>query len=386
MFDESKRKNLKIAWLLNSGFYYWHPLIAYFAELWPNTKLFTVNWRGYVAGYEDSFEVETLGEKRIITLKKIKGGYDYIFSYLPLNIIAKLLTYKPQVIFSNSFGLWTILALLFKPIGRWRVGILHEGCSPNVDYRNSQWRLFLRRTMMKLADGCLTNGELGRDYLTKVLQTSSEKVFVYPYPMPSNKTFIAAAPVPQLANLKHPVFLFVGSIVPRKGLDFLLQAAALLEDKRTLDYTILVVGDGEEKPQLEAYCQKNNLTQKVYWAGQVEYDRLGAYFQAADIFIFPTLEDVWAVVVLEAMMAGKAILCSQFAGAVEMIQPGENGYVINPNDVKDLSEKMQKFIEDRELATIMGQKSQAIMNQYSPEGCAKLISELLELMVDRKGG
>lgn len=382
MFNQEQRSTIKIAWLVNSGFYYWHPLIAHFAEIWPQTKLFTVNWPGYAAGYKDSFPVENLGEKKIITLKKTLGGYDYIFSYLPLNIINKLLPYKPQIVFSNSFGIWTILALLFKPIGRWRVAILHEGCSPNVDYRNSKWRLLLRRTMMQLADGCLTNSELGKDYLVKVLQTAPEKVFVYPYPIPSQKTLISSPAITELASLNHPVFLFVGSIVPRKGLDLLLKAAALLEEQGTSNYNILVVGEGEEQSQLEAYCQAHNLTQRVYWAGRVDYNQLGAYFDAADIFILPTLEDVWAVVVLEAMMAGKAILCSQFAGAVEMIQSGENGYIFDPKNVPELSKQMLKFIENRELATTMGQKSQEIMNQYTPQGCAKLISELAELMLD----
>jgi glycosyltransferase involved in cell wall biosynthesis len=352
------KKDIKIAWLLNSGFYYWHPLIAYFAQTWSNTKLFTVNWRGFAAGYENSFVVETLGEKRIITFKKTLGGYDYIFSYLPLNIINKLWEYKPQAIFSNSFGLWTILALLFKPICRWQVAILHEGCSPNVDYRNSAWRLILRRAMMKLSDACLTNGQLGKDYLIKVLQTSPEKVFVYPYPIPSEKTLVAAEPIPELLNLNRPIFLFVGSIVPRKGLDYFLQAVALLQARGESNYTILVVGDGEEKFKLEAYCTEHNLTDRVHWAGKVEYNQLGSYFRSSDIFVLPTLEDVWAVVVLEAAIAGNAILCSQFAGAIELIQPGENGYGFVPQDVEKLAEIMQSLIHNPELVLQMGKKSQ----------------------------
>lgn len=381
MSEQDKRSKIKVAWVLNSSFYYWQPLIAHFAEIWSNTKLFTVDWQGYLAGYEDSFELENLGTKKLIYIKRNLGGYDYNIGYLPLNIINKLRRYKPQVILSNSFGLWTILVLLFKPIYRWRVIVLHEGSSPNVDYQNSWWRLALRRAMMKATDACLTNGSSGRDFLVKVLQMPPEKVFVYPYPLPSLKSFAEVQQISELKDLPHPIFLCVGQVIARKGLDFLLQAAALLEAEGNLDYRIVMLGDGADKQKLMVYCEANNLSQKVLWLGKVEYNSLPGYFQAADVFILPTLEDVWAVVALEAMTAGKAILCSQFAGAVETIADGENGYIFDPRNVKELSGLMRKFIEQPELIDKMGARSLEIMHEYTPENAAKLLTKAIDFVL-----
>lgn len=381
MADRRNRERIKIAWALNSGFYYWHPLIASFTKIWSRTKLFTVNWEGYLPGYEDAFECESLGNKKVISFKKNLGGYNYNIAYLPLNIINKLLAEKPQVVFVNSFGIWTLLILLFKPIGRWRVVILHEGCSPNVDYRNSRSRLFIRRLMMKATDACLTNGESGKDFLIKVLKLHSEKVFVYPYPLPPSRSFTVPQNLPELTDLQRPIFLFVGQVVPRKGLDLLLEAALFLKEEGRSNYTILVVGDGEDRQKLEAYCSDRDLDRNVIWTGKVEYDRLPGYFQLADVFILPALEDVWGVVVLEAMMAGKAVLCSQFAGAVEMIAEAENGYSFDPRDRHQLAELMGKFLEDRNLAGTMGAKSQEIMETYTPENGAKLLTEIVEFVL-----
>ncbi|PSB03514.1 glycosyltransferase family 4 protein [Merismopedia glauca] len=369
---------IKIAWLLTSGFYYWHPMLSALSKIFPKTKVFTATWNGFAAGFENSFVVDFVGERKEIFLSKGKSLYGNKFTYLSPNILPKLLAFRPNVIFSNSFGIWTIIALLFKPIGKWQVAIAYEGSSPGVDYRNSVTRLFLRRQMVKLADACISNSQAGKAYLIEVLQASPIQVFAHPYEVPSLTTLTQAKPIPELEQLPHPIFLFIGSTIARKGLILLLEACTYLQQQGKDNYTLLIVGDGEQKSELEAFCDQNKLTKCVRWIGRVNYDELGAYLTCADVFILPTLEDTWGVVISEAMIVGKAILCSKFAGAVEMIQDGENGYSFNPNNVQELSEKMIKFIDNQELAAIMGKKSQEIMKQYTPEAAANLMSQVVE--------
>lgn len=370
--------NPRIAWLLTSAFYYWHPMLNHLAQLFPQMTAFAGKWRGYAPGFEDSFAFEVVGERKVVPMIKASTGYGSSFTYLSLNIVSRLLRFKPHVIFSNSFGMWTILALLFKPVGKWRVVIAYEGSSPSVDYCNSPARLSVRRAMVQAADACITNSRAGKSYLINVLKAAEKKVFAKPYEVPSLKSLSkpCVAMEPGALQLQRPVFVFVGSVIPRKGLHLLLEACVLLHQQGYRDYTLLVVGDGPQRQELEEFCQRHALTNCVQWAGRVDYGCLGAYFRQADVFILPTLEDTWGVVVLEAMALGKPVLCSQSAGAAEMVIDGENGYCFEPNDVKGLVEIMSQFIRNPSLADSMGHKSQELMAQHSPEAAAQFLAEV----------
>ena len=60
----------RIAWLLTSAFYYWQPMLKELTKLFPHTMTFTPRWHGYAPGFEDSFSVEIVGERKIISLQK----------------------------------------------------------------------------------------------------------------------------------------------------------------------------------------------------------------------------------------------------------------------------------------------------------------------------
>lgn len=368
----------RIAWLLTSAFFYWQPMLSQLAQRFPDFMAFTAKWSGYAPGLDNAFPVEVLGNRRIVTLTHSETGYGTSFTLLPFNIVNKLFSFQPQVIFSNSFGVWTILALMLKPLGHWKVVIAYEGSSPSVDFRNSPIRLAIRRQMVRWADACITNSQAGRDYLREILKAPQQQVFVQPYEVPSvaslfqDQTELNATAGEQ----NRPIFLFVGSITSRKGLHWLLEACAILEQQGTHQYTLQILGSGPLQPQLQAFCHEHDLTDRVDWVGHVDYGQLGDYFRHADVFVLPSLEDTWGVVVLEAMCLGKPVLCSQWAGASELIQEGENGYIFEPQNPCKLAEAMSKLIHDPDLLKSMGDKSHEIMAQYSPEAAAQFLADV----------
>jgi glycosyltransferase involved in cell wall biosynthesis len=376
--------NLRIAWLLPVAWFYWQPAISELTKIFPNTTVFTGLFPGHAKGLEATLNVEVVGEFKVIEIARDENGYGDNFTYLSPKIIGHLLKLRPQVIFSSSFGIWTIIALLLKPLLWWRVIIAYEGCSPGVDYRNSAARLLIRRLMVWMADACITNSEAGDRYLIEILNAQPDRVFVQPYEIPDEHTLpgIAAGAQPQnLEQLQHPVFLFVGHLIPRKGLPLLLQACTLLQARGYQQFTLLVVGNGSHQPELETFCQEHHLSDRVQWIGRVPFDKIGTYFQAADVFVFPTQEDTWGVVTLEAMLLGKPILCSTGAGTSELVVSGENGYVFAPDDAEQLATLMQKFFDEPALIPKMGARSQQIMAQYTPVAAAQCLAEVTELVM-----
>ncbi|MCY7285729.1 MAG: glycosyltransferase family 4 protein [Cyanobacteria bacterium CAN_BIN43] len=373
---------LRIAWLLPVAWFYWQPSLSEFARLFPQTTVFTGLFPGFAKGLEGSLQIKVVGRFRVIELTRDEGSYGDNFTYLSPGIISHLLRLRPQVIFSSSFGVWTVIAVLLKPLMGWRVVIAYEGSSPGVDYRNSSLRLAVRRLMVWMADACISNSRAGGDYLTEVLWAKLDRVFVQPYEVPDEKTLPGSSETMEAAfpALQRPIFLFVGHVVPRKGLPLLLRACAILQARGYEDYALLVVGSGSQQKELEAFCQAHHLGDRVQWVGRVSYDQIGHYFRTADVFVFPTQEDTWGVVALEAMLLGKPILCSCGAGTAELVTDGENGYVFAPDATDELADRMQTFLDQPELIAAMGKRSQQIMSRYTPIAAAKCLADVTQLV------
>ncbi|XHX79784.1 MAG: glycosyltransferase family 4 protein [Stenomitos frigidus ULC029] len=374
--------NLRVAWLLPVAWFYWQPSLSEFARLFPKTTVFTGLFPGFAKGLEGTLHVEVVGKFKVIEINRDDRSYGDNFTYLSPGIIGHLLKLRPQVIFSSSFGIWTILAILLKPILWARVVIAYEGSSPGVDYRHSALRLFIRRSMIWFADAYITNSQAGKDYLIDVLYARRDRVFLQPYEIPDEKTLPGSGAIGDgLASLQRPVFLFVGHVIPRKGLPVLLQACATLQAKGYTKYTLLVVGDGSQQEELAVFCQEHHLSDRICWIGRVSYDQIGSYFKSADVFVFPTMEDTWGVVTLEAMLMGKPILCSKGAGTSELVQHGENGYVFSPDDATELADLMQKFLDHPESIAVMGERSQQIMAQYTPTAAAQCLAQVTKMVM-----
>lgn len=368
----------RIALLFQGAGHYWQPILSEFVRLLPNTVVFTPAWPGFLPGFEDAFVVKQVGTMKVFSTTGSKG-YSPSFTYLSPSIIGHLLQFKPEIIFSTAFSLWTMIAVLLKPIFRWRVVIVYDGSSPGVDYAGSKLRLWQRRWMAAWVDAFITNNQAGKIYLTDVVGTTEAKVFARPYLIPDLRTYAPTIDIacPVTSQLQHPIFIFAGKLIPRKGLQELLKACALLQAQGYQNYSLLVLGDGQQRQELERFVEHHHFASQVQWMGNVEYEQVGSYLFHSDVFIFPTLEDVWGLVAVEAMMFGKPILCSKRAGAAEMVVDGENGYVFDPQDTKKFAELMGKFIENPALINQMGEESKQLMASHTPADVSKFLATVV---------
>ncbi|BAZ69116.1 MAG: glycosyltransferase family 4 protein [Pelatocladus maniniholoensis HA4357-MV3] len=367
---------------------YWQPVLEELTNLSDQTILYTGRpWPGFDLQAGNNYTVKVVGKTMRLTANKEKTDYSGGFMYLSPDIIRYLFQFKPHVVFTSGFSAWTVLALLFKPFGKWRLVLAWEGSSPNVDFRHSKVRSFLRSMMAWFADALITNSHGGEEYLIQFLGVQKDKVRRRPYMVPDVKTLLQIPKSFDAKNIvrqqQHPVFLYVGRIEQRKGLYSLLQACAILKKQNYCNYTLLVVGRGPQKQELESFCTRENIQDCVNWVGWVDYSSLGVYFQNADIFIFPTLEDTWGMVVLEAMAFSKPILCSKWAGASEMVIDGKNGYIFDPHNPETLAEVMKHFIDNPNLISSMGQNSQQLISQHTPVAAANFFAQTASFVLQK---
>ncbi|WYM02901.1 MAG: glycosyltransferase family 4 protein [Gloeotrichia echinulata CP02] len=367
---------------------YWQPVLDELAKLSEKVVLYTGRpWPGFDSQILDNSVVQVVGKTKRLTINKDKSDYGGGLMYLSLGIVRYLFQFKPDVIIASGFSVWTLLALLLKPVGKWRLVIAWEGSSPSVDFRNSKVRLLFRSIMASFADALITNTYAGKDYLIKFLGVKEDKIRARPYMVPDIKTLLQTLRSSDAKCIdswrKQPVFLYVGRIEQRKGLHQLLQACSILKKQGHYNYTLLVVGKGPQQEELESLCQAEDLQDCVKWIGWIDYSSLGLYFSNADVFVFPTLEDTWGMVVLEAMAFGKPILCSKWAGTSEVLVDRENGYVFDPHHPETLAEAMKTLIDNPKLISSMGQKSQQLISEHTPEAAAKFFVDIAFLVSQR---
>ena len=383
------RGDWRVAWLVPEVELgaYWQPVLREFTKVFKNTVFYTGRvWSGFDPTMPGASAIKLVGETKFVETEKIETGYDRGFIVVSPSIIGYLLEFRPQVVFPQAFSLWTVIVAFLKPLMRWRIAIIYDGSSPNTDFRDSSFRTFVRRILVLFADAFVCNSNAGKKYLMEGLNVPEDKIFTRTYLVPDAGALLKQLDQTQPPSLqfKRPIFLYVGRITARKGIKTLLEACAILKSQGYVDYSLLIVGKGDQREELEAFIKERDFEDQVIWAGWVEYGNLGSYFQQADVFVFPTFEDVWGMVVPEAMVFGKPILCSNGAASCELIVSGDNGYIFDPSSAKELADKMQIFIDHPDLIESMGERSRQMISQKTPETAAKAYVEVTSFLMENR--
>jgi glycosyltransferase involved in cell wall biosynthesis len=377
----SNGKSVQVAWLMPSlkGGFYWQPLFREFTKVFPKTVFFTGLWPGFLPGHAEAMDVRKIRGIRFINIKKSATGYNRTLCWIPPFFLWALLRTRPQVIFVVGFNLCTLYALALKPLMGWRVVLLWDGISPTISYSDAPVSLMARRVMGSSFDATMSNTRAGTVYLKDVIGIPSSKLFHQAFEVPEALA-LKSAPNQRLLWGSEPrlTFLYVGQLIPRKGINHLLYACSRLQKRGVDGFTLMIIGTGPADEELRAKAASLGLESQLQWVGPVNYGELGAYYESCDVFVFPTMEDTWGMVVLEAMVFGKPVLCSQYAGSSEMVEHGVNGYVFDPLDTGELAVYMEAFIRDQTLAKRFGVRSGRKMADHTPALTAKSLSELIE--------
>lgn len=131
--------------------------------------------------------------------------------------------------------------------------------------------------------------------------------------------------------------VFVGAMTPLKGLHYLLEAFRNLD----VNTELWLVGVLPTDPVLKAMiadCEQ--ATKRLKLIGPVAQSQLNAIYNQCDLFVLPSLSDGWGMVVSQALACGLPVVVSDMTGAKELVNPGQNGYVVKSGDVADLTEKL----------------------------------------------
>lgn len=158
--------------------------------------------------------------------------------------------------------------------------------------------------------------------------------------------------------------LAIGQFIRRKGFDILLEAWTELDEQ----YQLVLIGGGDKKQEYDAIIE-NKKYRNVKLIDFLPKDKVFEYYMAADVFVMPTREDVWGLVINEAMATGLPVISSNRCNAaVELVKNGENGYIVPNEDSESLAERIQ-FILRLDETQRMEMQNESIMciSEYTLE-------------------
>ncbi len=168
--------------------------------------------------------------------------------------------------------------------------------------------------------------------------------------------------------------IFVGRLIPEKGVDILLRALADLKSEMP-DVKAVIVGDGPERAKLEGIAKALNLEDNVFFTGFLPYERVIALMKASKVFVLPSRREGFGMVALEAMACGlpAITLNAPMNAARFLVEEGKNGFVV---DESQLSDALASLLFDKVFLKRIGRVSREISEEYDWDAVVRLLLDV----------
>ena len=321
-------------------------------------------------------------EKRLKLGRRTEFANTGIALTYPKGLYKLIKKVNPDLIIAEGFFQFTPWAVWYSLFHHIPLLIAYERTA-HTERNCPLWRRMYRRFIGLFTNGYVANGILTKQYL--VSQGVKDKniftggMCADSFGLAQNVSSMDEKDVQSFkqqvyGNIPSGVlFVFVGRMIPLKGVSHLLQGwkrhiQAYPNDR------LLLVGDGSELPKFKEEFGNDN---SVVFTGGIDYSMIYKYYAISDVFIIPTLEDNWSLVVPEAMACGLPVACSIYNGCYpELVHKDVNGTTFDPLNQDSITEALQYFHTiDLEQ---FGKHSIEIEKEFNPHNTALNVLKAVE--------
>ena len=259
-----------------------------------------------------------------------------------------------------------------------------DGAFPS---RKKGLRLLLKKYVMKSALKCFSTAKLHDEYYMQC-GVKQENIVRYPFTSIYNKDVKSVLCADEKKVLREKlgikeekVLLSVGQFIYRKGFDLLINALSKNSSQKIGCYIVGGNPTSEYIELLEKSGAKN-----IHFIGFKKPEELQEYYQAADVFVLPTREDIWGLVINEAMAYGLPVISTdKCIAALELVKDGENGCIVPVDDIESLRGAINKLLLlDEESLTKMGERSLEIVSGYTFENMVKVHLQVFDEIIKNR--
>jgi glycosyltransferase involved in cell wall biosynthesis len=271
---------------------------------------------------------------------KIKGKLDDRYIHFPWNLLKILKEINPSIVIAGEYNPAALQSMAWCKL--YNKKFIHLTDGTLFSERNiGKFQKIARKIICSQADACIASSTKAKEKLLK-WGVKEKKIFVSLLTVDTTK----------YKNLKRePIngrILYVGSMVKRKGLDLLIDALQYVQ----CDFELHIVGNGNdaENNALKSAIKEKGMDSRVVFCGFKEGDKLLDEYAHAQLFVLPTREDCFGLVLLEAACAGVPIISSKYAdGAYDIVQENINGFIIDPYDAKHFGDTIDIALNNKKL-------------------------------------
>ena len=292
------------------------------------------------------------------------------------------------VILTNYASPSTIIAIIYCRLFQIPYYIEHDG---GFNRKDSFLKGILKKFLLCGARAHFTTCNSSIEYL-KSLGISATKIYKYPFTSLSEsdlQNIFVSRPLHKMQIRKalgmqeEHIVISVGRFTYQngygKGYDVVLRAAA----KMGPEIGFYIIGD-EPTKEFEQMQEDYHAT-NVHFILFKTKDELSQYFLAADIFVLMTIYDIWGLVINEAMAYGLPIISTdKCIAALELVEPGYNGYILPVGDEDKLADSIHFLLQDEARCQQYGRNSRNRIQSYTIEEMAKRHMEIFEDIQSKK--
>lgn len=299
-----------------------------------------------------------------IYLKSIKIGNESSLSVEQITILKK--EKFDVIVISGYSSLTAMITISYLSINK--IPFIMS-CDGGLISNDNKIKYMLKTFFIKKARMWLSTGDETTKYLVHY-GAKKEDIRVYPFTSVRNQD-ICKEKInkdyykTKLGLKEKKVVISIGQFIYRKGFDLLIKASDEIDD----DIGIYIIGGEiteEYKKIMERSCKSN-----IHFLNFMPKDELSDYYKAADLFILPTREDIWGLVINEAMAYGLPIITTdKCVAGKELVKNDFNGYIIKANSYKDIPIKINSILSNDELMKKMSTNSLKLISNYTIEEMA----------------
>lgn len=236
---------------------------------------------------------------------------------------------------------------IFTLPAKWLMGIRVALIVEDTPHATRHLNLFARKVkqlLYKQADCCYAFSDDAKLFLNQIGITdnvvrSSWSVDMIRFKRSETNAYLAIRP----SIMRIKTVIFVGALVAGKGILQLLADWKELPAKVRQSAQLLVVGSGPLEWELQQIIDNNALTE-VRLLGQKKYSEVIELLKESDLFVLPTLQDLFSLTVLEAMACSCPVVTTIFNGARELVEDGRNGWIVNPTEPGALAAVLERAL------------------------------------------
>jgi glycosyltransferase involved in cell wall biosynthesis len=164
----------------------------------------------------------------------------------------------------------------------------------------------------------------------------------------------------------------IGRLEPQKGVDVLIRALAEVEGA-----TLLVVGDGSERGRLEELARSVGVAERVEWKGWSDDPR--SHLATLDVFVLPSRNEGFPLAVLEALLAGTAVVASDVGSVADVVREGETGLLVPREDPAALAAAIRNLLAHPALARRLGAEGRrVVLDHFTANHMARAFESLYQ--------